>query len=292
MSIHKDPGPSGHNSPGGSPELPPVVLVDVAAQRIEGVLPSVPSAAQTDVGQKDKKREDISVEQRSSHTTLESHDKALLSVLAEQAGIPSEAAPQVGSRESARALAAPASREREWAQLERVRKGAQSAVSIDNKSSEPLHRRLLNPYFEPKSFEANGTIYRMAGVHIFKAVLIGGATGFFKVRSIEHTKKLCPYFLGGHSLTDLKKTEGWTRIYESMHVAAILFTNLPHVTNTQVLPFMLTAFAVNLYCVLLQRYNRERLHRAIQRIESRPSQRMPRFWSTKKDPQASAADKN
>lgn len=292
MSIHKDPSPSSHNSAGGFPELPRVVLADIAAQRIEGVLPSVPSATQTDVGQKDAKRDDISVVQRSSHTTLESHDKALLSVLAEQAGIPCEAAPQVRSRESARALAAPASREGERVQLERVRKGAQAAVSVDNKSSEPLHRRLLNPYFEPKSFEANGTIYRMAGVHIFKAVLMGGAIGVFKVLSIEHVKKRGGYFLGGQSLDDLKGMEGRTRIYESMHVAAILFTNLPHVTNTQVLPFMLTAFAVNLYCVLLQRYNRERLYKAIQRIESRPSQRMPRFRSTKKDPQASAADKN
>lgn len=155
---------------------------------------------------------------------------------------------------------------------------ASKAPSRDERS---FLRRLWDGYFETKSIEKGGLLYRCLGVHLFKAALMGTVGRLHKWMR-DSSGEGNNYCLGGHSVEDLKKMEGQTRMNEAIHAGAILVTNLPFIAlsllgGPAAGPIIWGTLALNAYCIMLQRYNRDRLERTIERAESRPSQRIPSF---------------
>jgi hypothetical protein len=140
---------------------------------------------------------------------------------------------------------------------------------------------VVDIYFRPKAFEAKGTLYGALGVGYFKTVLMA-TIGLFFTRLKDKSGDGNNYCLGGHTLRDLKQMEWATRFNESLHIGAIALTNIPMMIeplSSGQAPHwaMLALFTLNAYCIMLQRFNRERLYRAIDRAERRPSHRIPQF---------------
>lgn len=109
-------------------------------------------------------------------------------------------------------------------------------------------------YFAPKQFEKNGTIYKLLGVHIFKRFLPTFGDYAIRITGVS--------LLKGYSASELKNYEVLTRIYETIHlVAGILYLVF--------LPFSLISCSANLvinfYPIMVQRYNRARVYKILQR---------------------------
>jgi len=120
-------------------------------------------------------------------------------------------------------------------------------------------------YFETQSFERSGHIYQWCGVRYFGSAL--RIIGWEKFR-----RKHAPIRTDSEAL---KKYSSWTRGAEAVHVLAgvmtavftIWFGSRHSIVGTKWL--WLTNALVNLYPVLLQRYNRPRAERLIQMVEAR-----------------------
>jgi hypothetical protein len=130
-------------------------------------------------------------------------------------------------------------------------------------------RRLANWWFRPRAFEQSGACYRFLGVPIFKKmlmVIVGGR------------KSRLSYGLEGRGMQSVENFERWTRIFEVYHlilgafITAIvikLFLGSHHIS----LELVIAGSILNLYLVLLQRYNRARIRRAIDRMMGKCSKR-------------------
>jgi hypothetical protein len=108
-------------------------------------------------------------------------------------------------------------------------------------------------YFRPKSFEKS-KFYEYLGVKYFKKLLMNT---FGKLVKNEVTNS---YYVGNKRTIDaLLSFEKYTRINESIHLTGSLFslTSLLFSDNFSLLGFL--GLALNLYCYLIQRYNRARV---------------------------------
>jgi hypothetical protein len=133
---------------------------------------------------------------------------------------------------------------------------------------------ILNAYFSPKPFEKDGVIYKALGVPHFKQSLMKTIGKYFqsKKTTLEQGNGYC---LDGHLKKDLQVSEQWTRLYESIHVGAIVLTNLPVAISSLInwesptafkATIIASAFILNAYCIMLQRFNRGRLLKVIDKI--------------------------
>jgi hypothetical protein len=119
-------------------------------------------------------------------------------------------------------------------------------------------------YYNLKSWEANGTIYKWLGVNGFRKLLV--LIGWEKViRAASPVKK---------NLDAIKHLEYGTRQSEFGHltifiiVLAMNFFVAIRYGITQSLPLFFLNIIFNVYPVMLQRYNRPRLQRALRIRES------------------------
>lgn len=126
---------------------------------------------------------------------------------------------------------------------------------------------LLNPalqwsYFQPKAFEKDGQIYSVFGVHLFRKLLV--MVGWEKLSKQKNPVK--------NNQTCLELCERNTRISELGHVliAALVFAVALAATSSLQEAKWLIGLNVllNIYPVLLQRYNRPRYRKVLQRMRA------------------------
>lgn len=122
-----------------------------------------------------------------------------------------------------------------------------------------INPKLDSSYFNQKPFEKNGGIYKYFGVQIYRKLLVW--VGWEKV-----IKKANPI---KNSLIKLKICEHNTRVSELGHIiiAIIVFITGIFLSNSLVQAkwFIITNLLLNIYPVLVQRFNRPRYSRLIDR---------------------------
>lgn len=124
--------------------------------------------------------------------------------------------------------------------------------------------KLTSAYYNPKKWEANGILYKWLGVNIFRKLLV--LIGWEKVIRVASPVK--------KNLDAIKNLEHGTRQSEFNHLIIffiVLAMNIFVVFRyglTQSLSLFILNVIFNVYPVMLQRYNRPRLQRALRIRES------------------------
>ncbi len=121
---------------------------------------------------------------------------------------------------------------------------------------------LTERYFRPKPFELDGRLYTWLGVALFKRLLMGAV----RVDPAKPTANA--YVLGGRSLDDVRRFERKSRRSELVHLGGLVMA-LIFLTFAAVVGGLFVAgaivFVANFHCFLLQRYNRVRMYRVLDR---------------------------
>lgn len=124
---------------------------------------------------------------------------------------------------------------------------------------------ILDLYFNPKWFERDGLIYKILGVAIFK-VVINATVGKF-VLALRQRKDLTSYYISDvRSEKAVRLTERWGRFNEATHVilvgVSLLILSAVHVRGYHDgVIIMIFVVVLNVYLVMLQRYNRIKILR-------------------------------
>lgn len=132
---------------------------------------------------------------------------------------------------------------------------------------------ILDLYFNPKWFERDGLIYRVLGVGIFK-IVINATVGRF-VLAIRQRKDLTSYYIGDvRSEKAVRLTERWSRFNEATHILvtiiSLLILRAFHVRGYHGgVVFMIFAVLLNVYLIMLQRFNRIKLLKWIAVLHTR-----------------------
>lgn len=146
----------------------------------------------------------------------------------------------------------------------------QDAISRDNRS---MLRKITDVYFKPKSFEKSGKLYRALGVKYVQKAVMGTVGKVFRTMGVGEIAG--QYFIGKtRNLRSLKTYDKGTRFNETIHAPQILWnaTELAQAIsedNYGSAVFWGGLLLINAPCTMLQRYNRARVEKAIERIESR-----------------------
>ena len=126
----------------------------------------------------------------------------------------------------------------------------------------PLSER----YFRPKAIEIDGRIFEWLGVVRFKRLLMGLLT------VDAGRRRESAYVLSGRSLDDVRAFERRSRRSEVVHglwlVVAVVFLVFGLWVRSLFVAG-LVVLAANLHCFLLQRYNRVRVYRVLNRRASK-----------------------
>jgi hypothetical protein len=124
-------------------------------------------------------------------------------------------------------------------------------------------RGIVEWWFRPRAIE-EGPLYRRLGVPIFRTVLMA---------TLGRLLPLVNYRLEGRGIGPLETFERWTRVNETYHLVlgiamlgAVVYV-IPHRRDPPY-ELIVSGCLLNLYLVLLQRYNRVRLRRAMARSRS------------------------
>ena len=131
----------------------------------------------------------------------------------------------------------------------------------------------LDFYFMPKSFERTGFVYKMLGIEIFRQVILATVGAF--VLALRKKEALYTYFVTNPlSIKSIQRTEAWSRYNEVVHLALIFITFFigraiylkGYKSGAALLGFCVL---LNIYLVMLQRYNRVKLVRMMELLERR-----------------------
>lgn len=157
--------------------------------------------------------------------------------------------------------------------------------STDVKNKKLIHKA-TDWYFSPKNFERSGKIYEGLGIKPFKKaiVYVGKALQYPFNRLIGREGLAQPNWPNNYQLWDssregLEKFDIATKISETFHLflGALISTDvMSNISGGNVKDAAITgaAFLGNIYCVMLQRYNRIRLNNAIERMEQKNTHRL------------------
>jgi hypothetical protein len=129
----------------------------------------------------------------------------------------------------------------------------------------------------PKRFERDGLVYKILGVGIFRQVILA-TVGVF-VLALRKKEALYTYFVTNPlSIKSIQRTEAWSRFNEIVHIALIFITffigrviYLKGYKSGAVLLGLVVL--LNIYLVMLQRYNRVKLVRMMELLERRARKR-------------------
>lgn len=139
----------------------------------------------------------------------------------------------------------------------------------------PLLRRFIKFYFKPRQFEMyrNGIVYRILGVHWLAYIIPTGGQLWRRLFKWDGWS----FALRGSSLEMAKEYRYSTCVFESLHLFAItlfipgLIRGLPHYPAEAIEHFLIVGLLMNIYPLMLQRYNRVRIERLIEIKEKRKS---------------------
>ena len=123
----------------------------------------------------------------------------------------------------------------------------------------------MDLYFKPKSFERSGRVYEALGVRKFKKFMFNGDYMNALLRKSNPNHKL---------IGDKSSIMGWemfTRIYEGFHVGVgslMLSGMINRLADSDYKSVAVNAAInafVNIYPIMLQRYNRARIYKVLDR---------------------------
>lgn len=141
--------------------------------------------------------------------------------------------------------------------------------SVDQSQAKPdltpivkLSKRIADCYFRPKAIELGGKLHVWLGVRVFKRTLMRLATP-------APGSKGSGYWLASRDVGGLRAFERRTRHNEALHLLPLLSSVLALVLVGGSSPWLFVVFgsifALNFHPILLQRYNRIRILRALAR---------------------------
>lgn len=137
--------------------------------------------------------------------------------------------------------------------------------------------KIAAAWFDPKSFEEHPGLYEKLGVRTFKRFM---PTGDFFYMSAW--KKLTGFeMVTLQSPQTLRNMEIFTRVYEAIHLTgfAVMSTEIGIFLAHQDIKPAVVAGALNtlmnVYPIMVQRYNRARLYRVINKLEEKAAQTPP-----------------
>ena len=125
----------------------------------------------------------------------------------------------------------------------------------------------------PKRFERSGLVYKMLGVEIFKQVILATVGRF--VSLLRKREALYTYFVTSPlSIKSIERTEAWSRFNEIVHLVLIIITffigRAIYLKGYKAGAVLLgLGVLLNIYLVMLQRYNRLKLVRMMELLERR-----------------------
>jgi len=132
---------------------------------------------------------------------------------------------------------------------------------------------ILDLYFNPKWFERDGLIYKVLGIAIFK-VVINATVGKF-VLALRQRKDLTSYYVSDvRSEKALRLTERWSRFNEATHLILVIvslmilkaFHTRGYHDGVIIMTFVV---ALNVYLIMLQRYNRIKILKWVAILQTR-----------------------
>ena len=137
-------------------------------------------------------------------------------------------------------------------------------MSESNRSS--FLYRLIELYLTPRFWERNGKLYKFLGIKVFKKYV--PTSGDYVRRRFGATLLI-------KNIEDVREYEKNTRVLELAHITFFLVT-VPLMVLYLILgavgPFwslVVVNLLVNIYPVMLQRYNRARIYKIIARYDNR-----------------------
>lgn len=132
-------------------------------------------------------------------------------------------------------------------------------------------KKIADAWFDPKSFESQET-YEKIGVRIFKKFM--PSSGDYVYRYVW--KKFgAPDWVKPGNIDSLKNMQFFTRVYETIHVSFLALGAGVMASQLSAGNINAAAFTaalntlVNVYPIMVQRYNRLRLYRNINKMEER-----------------------
>jgi len=131
-------------------------------------------------------------------------------------------------------------------------------------------QKILDSWFDPKSFEKNPGLYEKLGVRLFKKYM---PTSGDLIYRLVWKKLGANDLVKPNDINSLRKFEYYTRVYESIHLtflaigSAVIAAELQANTIEATTFNMLLQIMLNIYPILVQRYNRGRLYSTINKME-------------------------
>lgn len=128
-------------------------------------------------------------------------------------------------------------------------------------------------YFKIRRWEKSGLIYRVFGIEIFRNFVLWNWNRYLRRQGKSHEYKPTldsNYFIKDFSLIALRSFIEKTKINETIHLlgqAVVLLSLISLILSNfniiSMISSVLAIFtgAVNLYCIMLQRYNRSKVER-------------------------------
>ena len=145
------------------------------------------------------------------------------------------------------------------------------------KEDRGLFRRIGDWYFAPKSFEKDGRLYESLGVRHFQKLYF--ATGGKAVSYFSEMDSLPKY----SSINHLRSLENKTKVYERIHhffnllMCPLIAESLHNQYHLATITVSFLNIGINIYPIMLQRYNRSRIHKLIERKEAREQNQTERI---------------
>lgn len=125
-----------------------------------------------------------------------------------------------------------------------------------------INPKLNVTYFDVKGFEKGGEIYKYVGVHIYRKLLVW--VGWEKIRRLANPIK--------NDAALLKACEHQTRISELGHtlIAIVVFITTIYLSGSlkEAKWLIITNLLLNVYPIMVQRFNRPRYNRIIRKRKS------------------------
>ncbi len=136
--------------------------------------------------------------------------------------------------------------------------------------------RIADSYFAPKQFERwkNGRVYELLGVKYVQKVIMGTIGAWSRKKG--GGEFACAYFIGRRvNLSSLNTYESGTRLNETIHAPLVLlcgYLTFSQLGTGEYVSATISGVAtvVNVACTMLQRYNRARVYRVLEKQQHCP----------------------
>ncbi|MBU0759066.1 MAG: hypothetical protein KKC66_03395 [Candidatus Omnitrophica bacterium] len=147
-------------------------------------------------------------------------------------------------------------------------------ASTTTKKKISLIPKVADLYFRPKSFERSGRVYEVLGIRLFQKVFRLSFGNLYKLLGVKE-------FINGNINESLKNLETGTRIWESIHIPfVVIYFYGFYIFFNRDMPLwavgsIIANICMNIYPIMLQRYNRARIYKILAQRESKKETQAP-----------------